>query len=364
VQYSDYLSFDISATDAEDQNDLTFQAADLPSNLILTDNGDGTATISGTVDEAPGTYIVQISVTDPDGLADFKTVAIIVTQEDARTTYTGPLLVSTHCADCTTASVPLRATIQDITAVLGDTLYDTYPGDITNATVEFIDDTSAVLCSANLVLLDPSDPLTASASCDWEVDIGNQDGVMFIVGIDVNGYYRDDSSDDTIVTIFKPGPNFITGGGYLINQSSAGDYQGDTDLKTNFGFTVKFNKNGKNLHGRVMIIVRSEGHDYKIKSNALASLVVQPYDPSDPGSGLAEFYGKANIQDVTDPDNPIDLDGNATLHMTMKDNGEPGSSDTIGITLWSKQGDLLFSSNWNGVQTIEQLLDGGNLQVH
>ena len=48
------------------------------------------------------------------------------------------MLVSTPCTDCTTATVPLRATIQDITAVLGDPAFDAYPGDITNASVSFI----------------------------------------------------------------------------------------------------------------------------------------------------------------------------------------------------------------------------------
>ena len=42
--------------------------------------------------------------------------------------------------------------------------------------------------------------------------------------------------------------------------------------------------------------------------------------------------------------NPSSIDGNATLQVTMTDNGEPGSSDTIGITVWNKQGGLWFSS--------------------
>ena len=102
----------------------------------------------------------------------------------------------------------------------------------------------------------------------------------------------------------------------------------------------------------------------QIKSNALSSLVVVPFDESNPSSGTAEFFGKANIQDVTDPDNPISIEGNATSHMVMKDNGEPGSEDIIGITVWSKNGDLLFSSNWSGVETLQQFLGGGNIKVH
>jgi hypothetical protein len=51
----------------------------------------------------------------------------------------------------------------------------------------------------------------------------------------------------------------------------------------------------------------------------------------------------------------------------MTDAGEPGNNDSISITLW--QGStLLFSSNWNGAQSVEQLLNpgngNGNLVVH
>ena len=83
----------------------------------------------------------------------------------------------------------------------------------------------------------------------------------------------------------------------------------------------------------------------------------------------AIFNGKANIRDITDPLNPISLDGNATLQVTMTDNG--GDSDSIGITLWDKSGGLWFSSNWQTAsppKTVEQKLGaspgGGNLVVH
>lgn len=366
-QYSDLISFTVTATDPDYTGDtLTFSATDLPNDLILTDNGDGTATISGIVNVAPGAYTAQITVTDPGGLSDTKPVNIIVTQEDARTTYTGPLMVSTGCATCSTATVPLRATIQDITAVLGDPAYDPDTGNITNATVSFVDRNNgdAVLCSTNVILLDQSDQTTGTAFCDWTADLGNSPGADYVVGVVVNGYYTRNSSDeDTVVVASKPMSNFITGGGYFINQNSGGTYFGDPELKTNFGLTIKFNKKLTNLQGHVTIIVRQGGHVYQIKSNALSSLVSVPYDPAKPRTGTAELIGKANVTDVTDPLNPIMLTGNATLNIVMKDNGEPGNADLISVSLWSNDGDLLFSSNWNGVQTTQQLLDGGNLNV-
>ncbi len=93
----------------------------------------------------------------------------------------------------------------------------------------------------------------------------------------------------------------------------------------------------------------------------MTSLAVQA-NPTPPST--ATFNGKASIQDITNPLSTCSVDGNATLQVTMTDMGEPGSSDTIGITVWNKSGGLWFSSKWNGTNTVEQLLGGGNLMVH
>ena len=50
--------------------------------------------------------------------------------------------------------------------------------------------------------------------------------------------------------------------------------------------------------------------------------------------------------------------------VNMTDMGEPGSSDTFAITLYDASNNLLFSSNWSGTQTMEQVLGGGNVVVH
>jgi hypothetical protein len=57
------------------------------------------------------------------------------------------------------------------------------------------------------------------------------------------------------------------------------------------------------------------------------------------------------------------VDGNATLQVTMTDRGEPGTTDSIAVTVWNKRGGLWFSSHWNGTTTVEQTLSGGNLTV-
>ena len=80
----------------------------------------------------------------------------------------------------------------------------------------------------------------------------------------------------------------------------------------------------------------------------------------------AQFNGKANIQDITNPVAPFSVSGNNALQFNMTDNGSPGSSDTIGITLSNASGGIWFSTYWVGSPpaSAEQVLGGGNLEVH
>jgi hypothetical protein len=179
----------------------------------------------------------------------------------------------------------------------------------------------------------------------------------------VKNYYTDNNSaEDTVVTVSQPiGTGFITGGGYLVASASAGTYAAAVGSKESFGFNVKFNKSGTNLQGGFNTIVRGNGHDYQIKSNSMTSLGI-----SGTTQNLAQFDAKANLTDITDPNNTVSLGGNLTLHVTLTDNGDPGnwtSPDTIGITLWNGS-TLLFSSNWSGSKTVEQAIAAGNLVVH
>jgi hypothetical protein len=271
------------------------------------------------------------------------------------------MFASSASPTSSTATVTLSATIQDITAVVADPAYDPDAGDIRNATATFVnrDQANAVLCTAPIGLVSLSDPKTGTATCNWAANLGTQDSASYTVGIVVTGFYtRNSSADNAVVTVAKPlTTNFITGGGTLLNQSSAGLVPGAAGQNTNFGFNVKYNKAGTNLQGKVNIIVRNGGRTYQIKSNAITSLTANS------ANGTATFNGKAGIQDITDPLNPIAVDGNARLQLTLTDKGEPGTSDTIGITLWNKSGGLWFASAWDGAKTVEQTLSGGNLVV-
>ncbi len=209
-------------------------------------------------------------MTDGEGGEAYAETEIIVQQEEAIATYAGSLFVSTPSVNSDEATVELRATIQDITAAL-PTGPDQDAGNITYATVSFIDNsnpTSPVVIASGqpIIPLDASDLTVGVASYSWTVDIGNSDSDTFDIVVQVDGYYT--GSDLALITVSKPLNNAVTGGGYVVNESSAGTYAGDSGLKTNFGFNIKTNKKGTNVQGHVNIIVRQDDHVYQIKTNA------------------------------------------------------------------------------------------------
>jgi hypothetical protein len=246
-------------------------------------------------------------------------------------------------------------------------------------------------------LIDTTSATAATVGCTAPFTVTG-DSSTWNIGIRIGGYYtRAATPGDAELTVSLPwATQFITGGGYLklsgntAGPYSAGTYAGDLGSKTNFGFNVKYNSKGTNLQGRVNIIIRRNGKIYQIKGNNLGSLGVSycktgttlqcfsaPQAPCTT-NGLATcpikatFLTQANLTDLTNPLLPVSIPNGsgATLQMTMTDWGEPGSNvstggpDSMAITLTGKDGSLLYSANWQGGKSVEQLLDGGNLVVH
>src|SRR5439155_9863882 len=222
-----------------------------------------------------GAYNTGVSATftssDPNFNNASGTGALTVIRENARATYTGALFAWTKSTTDGSATVTLSATIQDITAVTGDPAYDAYAGDIRNATVTFVQRTGTsdiVIGTAPIGLVNTGDTKTGTATLNWTANIGSADSVQYTIGIIVGSYYiRNDSDDDSVVTVSKPlGGGFITGGGYLIMQNSVGFYPGGPGTKSNFGFNVKNDKTGPK--GNINTIIRNNGRVYQIKGNA------------------------------------------------------------------------------------------------
>jgi hypothetical protein len=317
----------------------------------------------------PGPHDVTAIFT-PDDSVDFtgnaSTVPLTIAMEDANLTYTGQYLVYTSSPSTYSVTAPLTFTVQDSNAVPPTSpIYDQNPGDIRNARYKIlVNGVATAGCSSLQPSLVTTDTRIGTIGCNYTFSFSSgQTGATPTITLvpDTNSYYAATSGDrDLTMSVNLPNQtNFITGGGYLVNAGSAGTYAGDPGMNTNFGFNVKYNKGSTNLQGNANIIVRSHGRVYQIKSNSISSLGIT--DTAEGGYG--SFIAKANVQDVTDPQNPISIEGNDSLTISLHHNGTPGTNDTIAISLYNS-GILRFSSNWSGTNTVEQNLGGGDLAAH
>ena len=182
VQYSDTpagVSISVESGSV-DGADLTAVASGLPAGLSLVADAvsadgvrPGTATyvVSGTADDALGTYPVSVTIgdgTEPDVV---KTFDVVVAAEDASVTYTGP----------STATVPVAGSPVEVTALVAPSA-DGTPGDPTTATVTFADGDD-VLCA------DAPVSATGEATCSFEAAIGD-----YAIDLTVGGRYVGTSS--------------------------------------------------------------------------------------------------------------------------------------------------------------------------
>jgi hypothetical protein len=301
----------------------------------------GSASIQQVVGHEAGPYVLDASF-GGDALYEPASTTVTFTSSGSRSVVVesiGEPYVATSCVTCTSAAVTLVALITDPLET----------GNVTGATVDFIDvDTTEVLCeNAPVGLIDESAPWSGVAVCGATLSEGSY-SIAMVAGECYEG------SVITPIEVAKPEPYSVSGGGYLVLSDSAGLFAGDDGTRNGFGFTVKYRK-GNAPQGRANVIVRRGALTYQIKATAITSLTVK--------NGRATLQAKATIQDITNPLLPVPIDGNAKLQISMTDNGEPGTDDTIGITVLNKKGGVWFSSNWTGSRTAEQQLDGGNLQI-
>jgi hypothetical protein len=130
----------------------------------------------------------------------------------------------------------------------------------------------------------------------------------------------------------------------------------------NFGFTMKWNKSGKNIQGQANIIFRrfvnGGWRTYQIKSNAINTLGTANVA----GGRRADFNTKANCNDITNPLAPVSLGGGLDLTVSAFESTVTGVSHSIAVTLRSGS-TLLFSNNWVAGKTELVALGGGRISV-
>jgi cystathionine beta-lyase family protein involved in aluminum resistance len=308
---------------------------------------------------APGSRTVTAVINSPDSNYTINnlqpTAPVTITAENASVVYSGLSYFSTCSSSSCAANVTLSATLTDAA--------DGNRGDIRNARVTFHNGSISgpILGSSNLqpVLVNSSDKTVGTVSVSFVYTLSSSDcadkGATFLVYAVVDNYYTgNNNSDPGTITVSVPGNDAVTGGGHLVMSNSIGTYAGTAGAKTNFGFTMKYNKNGSNAKGQCNIIIRSNNKVYQVKSTAINSLSTS--------GQYGTFSTKANLTDVTNPLSPVSLGGNLDLLVDMYDYSTGGQNDEVSFSLKSGS-TILYLSYWNGTQNIRRVLDGGNISV-
>ncbi|AIZ62615.1 hypothetical protein PK28_01030 [Hymenobacter sp. DG25B] len=401
VQYSDQVTFTATITSTTAQSVLnatggtvefkltkdgtpsatpeSLGSSTYPANWSSAANGPATVTKSFIILQKPGTYTVSAIFTPNSsnitGITSQNACPLTVTQEAADVVYSGLEYFSTSSPTSLTANnVEYIATLTDKD--------DTFRGDVTNARAAFMEvsstgtETTALFSSPSsspadyLVSMLNSPDVTVGVARTGAKSItlssgeaGSGGKTLNLITVAKGDYYKGRTTDCTLITIAVPGQDFVNGGGSSIIAQSGGTYAAPANSRMNFGFTMKWNKTGKNVQGQANIIFRrlESGiwKTYQIKSNAINTLGTTTSTAGNQG----DFNTKANLTDITDPLNPKGVGSSLDLSVQAFESVLTGGAHKIGITLRTSTGGLVFSNNWTGAKTEMQALKGGKISV-
>jgi len=292
--------------------------------------------------------------------------------------YTGFTFFWTTSASSSSATLTLSATVQDTSTPCH--------GDIRSAKVTFAvrhsDGTYTPLSGAQNLpvgLVNPADSTVGTASATTQYNLGNSNADSIQLAVIVGGNYtRNQSADDTIVEVAKPGlANSMIGVGKLDNTASplSSGYLATAPVPgsnyyTSVASNLQYNKSLTNPQGKVNILVKSYNkadgtidtniHTYSIVSNSISGLT-EALDPRT-NMTMVSFSAKANITEVTNPLSPVSVDSGVTIQLIFSPSGT-NTPQTGSITVPKKTGGLWFTSAWDGTRTVQKTLAGGIVAV-
>jgi hypothetical protein len=305
---------------------------------------------------------------------------LTITKEDAEIEYSGDSLKSTgSSASNSTTSLTMAAVVRE--QLLG--IPDGYLGNKLNTTMlrftffksnDLTMSTPLPGCTTStLTYLSPgASSGAASASC--QTGQFGADDYIVKVELLVNGYYVAEV-ENVDVTVTISGTGFTTGGGWLKDPNLG--------TRSNFGFTVKYLKNG-NVQGNSLYIYRKTvaansfalpsggylpagSYNWIIKSNSMGGLTQTGCTNTVPKVCTnSTFTGKNNISAVNRLTGvAFSLGGNYNFQVDVTDLSEPGSSpgagpDTYAIRVWDTSTGTYYQL---GSPASQLPIIGGNIQV-
>jgi hypothetical protein len=372
VQYSDGISpVTITAADVDSVlPPLSLTHSGTPASLSVSagicavDNtvpaGQGSSctwTLSGNVTVGANTYPINFTV--DDGALEFNTddasTEVVVVQENA----TGLMDSANPTAVIVDGDGSDSSSPFSLRVFVSETMPDVAANGLTAA-----GDIGLANVSMSLAPVGPGSLVTPT-SCDLPILTGSgYTGVLEVTchfsGVPVNTYSANVTIDgdyytgaaEDVVTIYDPSLGFATGGGWF--------YWPGTMDKTNYGFTMKYGKNGRNVKGNLLIIRHlADGTNHRFKSNALGGLAVG--ESGDPSFGWASFNGKGTYREP----GAEDAVGNHEFTTYVEDHGEPGGgADRVWIQVLDKD-DLVVPGLSIDPQATDNavLINGGNIVV-
>jgi subtilisin family serine protease len=368
VQYSDYVA-NITVTAMDSDQDVLSASfsysvnggavtAGLPLGLTAVPGACSVAagvqtctwTISGAAGIATGAYTIHSTVTDDDGTTVVKDVALTIQAEDASISFDAGNPVGVEVTAPGGNSGPFSLTVHVKEAEPDQPTASAAPGDLSKAVVSLTltpiaaGGAAAGACTpSGLTGTGYGQVLTVVCTFD-DVPVN-----VYSTDVTVTGGYYSGAADD-VVTVFDPSLGFTSGGGWF--------YWPGTNERTNFGYTMKYNRNATRLQGSLLMIRHlPDGTKYRVKSNALYGLAL--------GEGgsfqWASFNGKATYQEP----GWLEPMGNHEFVVYVEDHGEPGTDvDRFWIEVQDKDGAVVPVSSMAGpASSGAQFLRGGNILV-
>jgi hypothetical protein len=320
--------------------------------------------ISGRANVAPGTYTIEFTVTDDDTVATVDLIDVVVLPEDARVDSLAPTVASAPSVLNGSINLELRATVRDISVVPGITPPDTEPGDITHATVTFVNRTSGQnLCTAPVKTMFAGNSTTGVAACtatipttgtanEWELDLG------YVVG---GWYTRDDAADDTPLTVRRPFATIVHGNHFVLTTSGAGTLAPTTGSRLDGAVKeLRYAANGRSFLGSTVVTFQSGGHTYRATVTQVDSLGV--LEGATPATNLIEIEARANVVDVT-TGTPVPVATGVRLQLRYDDARSPSNPDRMEVAMWQPSGILLSAAHWDVVEPTGMVLAAGQINL-
>jgi PKD repeat protein len=348
---TDVAADTMSAELSWSSDETTFQSDPPFAGLTL---GEGSCTVAGGINTCvwkvtgivgmpAGSYTLRLTVTDEDGDSSWADVALIVGAEEAIVTFdaANPVAVQVAAPGGNSGAINLRVCVSERDVPLS--------GDISLAEVNM---SLVPVGPGGSVNGDPFDTVLVNGSKCVSFNFNGLPVNTYTAQVSVTGGYYTGADEDVMV-VYDPSLGFTTGGGWFFWPDTADAETGYPGDRTNFGYTMKYNKNGKNVQGNLLLIRHlPDGTIYRVKSNALYGLALGE-DPSVP-LGWATFSGKSNYQEPGWPE-PI---GNYEFIVYVEDRNEPG----VGVDrFWIEVNGGLAMPRQAKDNAIE--LQGGNLVV-